>query len=61
MRIAKIDNDAEYYYEYILLYIDDFLVVGEHLYDGLKRLNKYFPLKPEWTTKVAVGWEDIQD
>ena len=45
MRPAKKDNGTEYY-EYILLYVDDCLVVSEHPDQALNKLGKYFPLKP---------------
>ena len=46
MRSAKLDNGTEYY-EYILLYVDDCLVVSEYPDHVLNRLGKYFPMKPE--------------
>ena len=40
-------TDNEYaYYECILLYVDDVLVVSEHPKDFLIKLSKYFQLKP---------------
>ena len=32
--------------EYVLSYVDDCLVVSQHLEEVLGRLGKYFPLKP---------------
>ena len=46
MRQTKLDNGTEYY-EYILLYVDDCLVISEHPDQALKKLGKYFPMKPE--------------
>ena len=46
MRVSKLDNGTEYY-EYILLYVDDCLVISEHPDVTLKKLGKYFPLKKE--------------
>ena len=46
MREAKLDNGTEYY-EYILLYVDDCLVISQYPKESLHRLGKYFPLKPE--------------
>ena len=46
MREAKLDNGTDYY-EYILLYVDDCLVISQHPKESLHRLGKYFPLKPE--------------
>ena len=46
MRVAKTENGTEYY-EYILLYVDDCLVISQHPDVTLKRLGKYFPLKKE--------------
>ena len=44
--VSKLDNGTEYY-EYILLYVDDCLVVSEHPNQVLSRHGKYFPLKPD--------------
>lgn len=47
MRPAK-HSDGSDYYEYILLYTDDALVIGEHAEDVLRRqLGRYFELKEE--------------
>ena len=46
MRVSKMDNGLDYY-EYVLLYVDDCLVVSQHPKDTLTRLGKYFPFKPE--------------
>ena len=45
MRVAKQDNGEEYY-EYMLLYVDDCLRISEHPNEAMKRLGKYFTLKP---------------
>ena len=41
-----VGDDGCDYYEYILLYVDDVLVVSEHPKDCLRQLIKYFTLKP---------------
>ena len=46
MREAKLDDGTDYY-EYILLFVDDCLVVSQHLKNSLNRLGKYYSLKPE--------------
>ena len=46
MRESRLDDGTDYY-EYILLYVDDCLVVSEHPKESLYRLGKYFPLKPD--------------
>jgi hypothetical protein len=38
---------GEDYYEYLLVYTDDILVIIIDPLDILTRLNKYFPLKPD--------------
>ena len=44
---TKLDNRTESF-EYILLYVDDCLVITEHpAHQALKKLGKYFPMKPE--------------
>lgn len=45
MRLAKKDDGTEYY-EYMLLYVDDALAIGEHPKEMLEELNTYFKLKP---------------
>ena len=46
MREDKMDNGTEYY-EYILLYVDDCLVVSQKPKETLHRLGKYFSLKSD--------------
>ena len=41
-----VGDDGRTYYEYILLYVDDVLVVSEHPKECLQQLGKYFTLKP---------------
>ena len=38
---------GEEYYEHVLLYVDDVLVVSEHPRECLLEIDKYFPMKPE--------------
>ena len=45
IRKAKKDS-GEFYYEYMLLYVDDCLCVSEHPQEALNEVNKYFPFKP---------------
>ena len=44
--VSKLDNGTKYY-KYILLYVDDCLVVSEHPNKVLAWLGKYLPLKSE--------------
>lgn len=53
MRLAKLDNGTDYY-EYILLYVDDCLVISANPEESLNRLGKYFSLK-----KGSVGPPDL--
>ena len=53
MREVKTDGGLEYY-EYVLLYVDDCLVVSQHPGEILKRLGKYFTLK-----EGSVGEPDL--
>ena len=46
MREAKLDNGTDNF-EFILLYVDDCLVISQHPKEALDKLGKYFPLKPE--------------
>ena len=46
LRLAKKDS-GENYYEYVLLYVDDCLVISEHARQALEEINQYFPMKPE--------------
>ena len=43
---AEVRHDGEKYYVYILLYVDDVLSMNYITDDVLKRLDKYFKLKP---------------
>ena len=56
MRESRLDDGTDYY-EYILLYVDDCLVVSEHPKESLHCLGKYFPLKPDsiGPTKLYLG------
>ena len=45
LRRAKMDS-GEDYYEYVLLYVDDCLVISQHARAALEEINKYFPFKP---------------
>ena len=38
-------RNGQSYYEYLLLYVDDCLVVSEHPTELLQELDKYFPIK----------------
>ena len=46
MRPTK-NTDGTSYYEYILLYTDDALVISQHDEETLKGLGRYFELKEE--------------
>ncbi len=46
LRESKLANGTDYY-EYILLYVENCLVVSENPKDTLHRLGQYFPLKPD--------------
>ena len=50
-----IKDDGSEYYEYVLLYVDDTLVVSEHPKEALIELNKYFPLKKDKNGKPLIG------
>ena len=43
---SAISSNGEEYYEYVLLYVDDVLVVSEHPKECLLEIDKYFPMKP---------------
>ena len=45
IRLARRDSGEEYY-EYMLLYVDDYMCVSDHTKESLERINKYFPLNP---------------
>ena len=38
--------DGQDYFEYILLYVDDFLCISENSKPALLQIDKYFPIKP---------------
>jgi len=42
----KIDPDGDEYYSYILCYVDDVLVVYHNATTTLRKIDKYFKLKP---------------
>ena len=42
-----VGRDSTKHYEYMLLYTDDCLAVGEYLKESLLEIDKYFPLKPK--------------
>ena len=46
MRVA-VKATGEEYYEYILLYVDDALAIGENPRTQLEELDKYFMMKPD--------------
>ena len=39
-------KDGLYYYEYILLYVEDCLCISENPKPALLQVDKYFPIKP---------------
>ena len=39
-------TDDQYYYEYILMYVDDCLCISENPNPALLQVDKYFPIKP---------------
>jgi len=45
MRDAE-DKNGKEYYKYVLLYVDDCLVIGENARDQIYQIDKYFPIKP---------------
>ena len=45
MRKGGKDNGDEYY-EYMLLYVDDTLAIGEHPKEMLEEIDKFFMMKP---------------
>ena len=56
MRPAK-NTDRASYYEYIIFYTDDALVISQHAKETLKELGRYFELKEEsiGTPKIYLG------
>jgi hypothetical protein len=40
------ETDGFEYYEYVLIYVDDILCVSHAAKEALKRINKFFPMKP---------------
>ena len=45
MRYA-INKNGEEYSEFVLLYVDDCLTIGENALEQLKQIDKYFPMNP---------------
>ena len=41
-----INSSGQEYYEYVLLYVDDCLVIGENAKAQIMEIDKYFPMKP---------------
>ena len=41
-----VDKNGREYYEYVLLYVDDCLVIGENAKEQIYQIDKYFPMKP---------------
>ena len=41
-----INSAGQEYYEYVLLYVDDCLVIGENAMEQIMQIDKYFPMKP---------------
>ena len=41
-----VKNNGEEYYEFVLLYVDDCLVIGGNAGAQIKEIDKYFPMKP---------------
>ena len=39
-------SNVKSYYEYLLLYVNDYLAVSKHPTELLQELDKYFPIKP---------------
>jgi hypothetical protein len=48
------ESDNFKYYEYILLYVDDACVVSHEPKEAMRRIDKYFPMKPG-----SIGEPDI--
>ena len=44
---AAVDLDGDKYYSYILYYVDDILVVHRDAMPIMKKINKFFLLKPD--------------
>ena len=47
MRKSKYSTKEEYYWEYVLLYVDDALCISEFPKAALQEIGKYFTLKPD--------------
>ena len=43
----EVDNNGDKYYAYSLWYVDDIMVIHHDAPTQLKRLDKYFKLKPD--------------
>jgi len=41
-----VNKDGVEYYEFVLLYMDNYLTIGQHAEEQLKQIDKYFPMKP---------------
>ena len=46
MRPIKISHDGFKHYEYVLIYVKDFLVIGYDTTEVLQNIDRYFGLKP---------------
>ena len=44
---AAVRSDGFQYWEYILIYVDDLLVISENPKDILAKIDYYFPIKPD--------------
>jgi hypothetical protein len=50
----RIRDDCFEFYEYILIYTNDILCISDTPQQSLKRIDKYFPMKPN-----SIGKPDI--
>ena len=53
----SVHSNGMQYYEYVLLYVDDALIVSEHPKEGLLEIDKYSPMKPNsiGSPKIYLG------